>query len=205
MSGRSRMFNIRISLLASVLVFGFILEPVFAQEAGNDYKVFFPVDSSKEIELEIAEGLQKRLKVNYVQQLVNDDPDDIMIAFQIAESRDAERPAVIITVDTTILARDKQNNGVPVSQSIRVYSIGDIALKLEKEIELLRWTNSWNARDFPFRVYFSRGRLTVAQVMTATKGVPVTEQEVTGAFTGVLQIWSIIKKELAAFKLLQGT
>jgi hypothetical protein len=193
--------------LAAVPLAALLAPLAMAQDAGKKQapsaaalaSVPIPVtNSAKDTEIAIANMLKVQLQLESSLKLVNDDPDNLrlVISFRVDEKQGT--PRINSVIDTVIVARDKDGNAV--SQSINIAATADIVLKKEQLPKLLRWSNAWNARMLPIRVFIAEGRVYTATTILGTVSEPSTSHRVLGSFLSVVRAWPAVIKDLKANK-----
>ncbi|MCP5366459.1 MAG: hypothetical protein H6906_02975 [Hyphomicrobiales bacterium] len=155
---------------------------------------FVPIDSGKEIETKVAALLKSRMKLNSALQVVGEDADNLRASTLFNANAEAGTPRVMVLTDTLVLKRDA--DGKPTSQAIAISAIGDVKLKADEELKLLRWANIWNAKALPVRIYIVSGKVVAATNMVMTRTVSVSEDEFLTAFLNTTQIWALLIKDL---------
>lgn len=90
--------------------------------------------------------------------------------------------------------KDKQAT----SQSISIAAAADITFPDSEIDKLMQWTNAWNSRVLPIRVFVSGNRLITATYVLITKSSPVSATLFIGNFLGVIRAWEAVLRDLKA-------
>ncbi len=193
--------------LAAVLLAALVTLPAVAQNKDKKSKpsevnrssVPIPVtNSAKDTEIAIAKLLKDQLQLDSSLKLVNDNPDNLRLVVSFRDNESQGMPRIYSVIDTAIVARDKDGNAV--SQTIKIAATADIGIKKEHQPKLLQWSNAWNARMLPIRVFVADGRVYTASTILGTIAEPSTSHRVLGSFLSVVRAWPALIKDLKANK-----
>lgn len=185
----------RFFLCGMAIAIGFLFAPGAFAQNGERKVVFLRVsDSLKDTEAHIAKILLEKLKINSTLQVRGGNTEDLVLKVQINENKEQKRPAIAAVIDTRVLNRNKDNKAI--SQLINIASFADIKFKQDKKLELLEWANKWNSQQIPMRIYIAGDRIVAARHLFNSHNAPLSENAVTGAFTGVLRAWGTLLSDL---------
>jgi hypothetical protein len=193
--------------LTAVVLAAFVALPALAQSAGKEAtaaavsiaSIPLPVtNSAKDTEIAIARLLKDRLQLESFLKLVDDNPDNLRLLVTFRTDEKQGFPRVSAIIDTAVVARDKDGNAV--SQSIYIAATADIPVREALTTKLLQWSNAWNARMLPIRVYISGGRIYTGAFVLGTINEPATSNRVLSSFLSVVRAWPAIIRDLQANK-----
>ncbi len=146
---------------------------VSAVSAVSIASVPIPVtNSAKDTEIALAKLLKDQLQLNSSLKLVDGDPDNLRLLVTFRTDEKQGMPRVSAVIDTAVVARDRDGNAV--SQSIYIVATADIIVRKDLAPKLLQWSNAWNARMLPIRVFISGGRVFTGAFVLGTINEPAT-------------------------------
>ena len=185
-----------IRLIFFLLFIGIPAMPALAQVAVNAPALSTIVisNSAKDIEIHVANLLKQQLNLDSALSLVDDSAEDLRLRLNFVEDETRKIPRLLIQIDTTVLVQDE--DGQAISQSISIAAAADISFPDSEITKLLQWTNAWNSRILPVRVFVSGNQLLTATSVLITESEPVTEERVLGSFLGVVRAWPAILRDL---------
>lgn len=151
-------------------------------------------DSAKETEVTIVQLLKEKLGLDANLKLVDSEKQDMRVQVIFGANEILKTPQIVLLIDTRILARDKHD--APKSQVISLISYVGKSMQPDKELELLKWTNSWNGKSLPIRFYVSGGQLVAALHLAVYDIAPLSEESFVRSVVSVVQIWPVVIKDL---------
>ena len=142
-------------------------------------------NSGTDIEIFVAKFLKKTLQLEPSLELVNDDPKNVRLHIPIGADAKQGNPRMLSVIDTAVVVRDKAGNAV--SQTITIAATADLSFSEDQMPKMLQWTNAWNARMIPIRVFISDKRVYTAVCVLGTTAEPTSSDRVVGSFLGVVR------------------
>lgn len=192
----------RFFLCGIAVAIGLLFAPgAFAQNDGKKIVFLRVSDSLKDTEARIAKLLLEKMNINSSLQVRGNNTEDLVLKVRINENQEKNLPTVAAVIDTRILTRNKDNKAT--SQLINIASFADIKINEDKRLELLEWANKWNSQQLPMRIYVAGDRIVAARHLFNSHSAPLSENAVTGAFTGVLRAWGTLLADLRNNDLIQ--
>ena len=160
------------------------------------------INSAKDTEIALAKLLKDQLQLNSFLKLVDGDPDNLRLLVTFRTDEKQSMPCVSAVIDTAVVARDRDGNAV--SQSIYIVATADIIVRKDLAPKLLQWSNAWNARMLPIRVFISGGRVFTGAFVLGTINEPATSNQVLSSFLGVVRAWPAVMRDLQTNKFILG-
>jgi hypothetical protein len=184
-------------LLILFVVFFSVIPVSIGAEQNED--LIFPVNSKKDIEIQIAGLLQKELKINSNLKVMDNQSEDLRVAILFEEDKKKNLPKIAAFVDTKIWNIDKSGN---ITQVISLFSIGEVKVKTQHRLKLLEWANAWNNKALPIRIQIAKDNVVATINLVTSKSTPIQKKKVLQSFVNIIQVWAAIVNDLKNNELL---